>query len=116
MEENFRARHKLTRKTLKVDSPEDWLAVLRAIKEMLTTADIEERRQIGIAIIGIGQTIDLPDSQLMEFFEVSRADLEKAVPPAFLKARGLFLCMMTCPQLSPVCKSFHNAWTSCLTH
>ena len=102
----------MTRKIYNIKKPGDWLAVLRAIKTILTTANREDRCRMGIALFGIAPTIDLPDPQLLNFFEVSRADLEKEVPPACLKERGLFVSLMLSPQLSPVCRQFNEAWTT----
>lgn len=111
---DLKTRNEMTRKAFNIRKPEDWLAVLKSIRGILAGADPEERCQMGVAIVEIGKTINLPDHQLLEFFDVSRADLEMAVPVQYLKDRGVFACLMLSPQLSPTCRQFFEAWTSTL--
>ena len=98
------------KKSFHIRTDNKGLILLRSIKAMLQKADEEDRKKIGLIIIGFARLHNLKDKQLLKFFSVTMDEARSAAGEEFLKEHGLYRVLVASPRLSPMCELFFDAW------
>lgn len=86
------------------------LVLLHAMKAMLQRADDEDRKKIGMLVVGFAGLHKLKNGQLLRFFDTTMKKVRIYNSDEQLQLYGLYRILVTCPFLSETSELFFGAW------
>ena len=86
------------------------LILLNSLKAMLGRAGDEERKELGLIIVGLAAIHKLTDKQLLTFFDTTMEEVQKFNSASEIETHGLYRILVTCPFLSKTCELFFDGW------